>query len=247
MIAQLGMYDRPETAAANDRFWSLIRMQLDEGPATLTRDEDFWNIWHNPDLLFSQTCGMPYRTRLHGLVQLIGTPDYGLPGCPPGYYYSVLVAHKDKAGAHLHSFEGAKFAYNEALSQSGWAAPICHFNAAEIKMGTLLETGGHLASAQAVAEGRVDIAGLDALTWELIQKHDSFASDLTLIARTKPTPTLPFVTSQHQNAARLFAAVTNAIDGLTDKDRDALHLKSLVYIKAQDYLAIPTPKSPSEY
>ena len=95
MIAHLGMYDRPETAAANDRFWSSIRDQLGFGPDTLTREIGFMEAWESPDLLLSQTCGMPYRLRLRPKVTLVGTPDFALPDCPPGYYNSVFIAKKE--------------------------------------------------------------------------------------------------------------------------------------------------------
>lgn len=104
MIAHLGMYDRPETAAANDRFWTLIREHLGRGPQQLSREEDTWRVWTSPDLLLAQTCGCPYRTRLYGEVELIGTPDHGLPGCPAGHYNSVFIARKTRAGEPLAAF-----------------------------------------------------------------------------------------------------------------------------------------------
>jgi hypothetical protein len=81
MIAALPMYDRPEMRAANDRFWQAIRDRLGDGPPHLTRDRDPWDIWQAPDLLLAQTCGFPYRARLHGRIYLVGTPDYGVEGC----------------------------------------------------------------------------------------------------------------------------------------------------------------------
>jgi ABC-type phosphate/phosphonate transport system substrate-binding protein len=157
MIAHLGMYDRPETAAANKRFWDLIRGHLGHGPVHLNQDIDVWQVWHAPELLFSQTCGMPFRTRLRGKVQLIGTPDYGLSGCPPGHYNSVFVARVQDQ-TPLEQFSGRRFAYNEALSQSGWAAPATHMADYGIAPGGLLATGGHMLSARAVAETRADFA-----------------------------------------------------------------------------------------
>lgn len=248
MIAHLGMYDRPETAAANDRFWALVRSHLGEGPDALTRGADFWEVWHDPDLLLSQTCGMPYRTRLHGKVTLVGTPDYGLEGCPPGHYCSVFIARADnQIGQDLAAFEGARFAYNEAVSQSGWAAPRTHMTNRGIEPGSLVQSGGHLLSAQAVAEGRADFAALDALTWELIREHDGFAADLIELERTEPTPTLPFITAKDRDPGPLFAAVSAAIADLDDADRALLHLKGVLAIPAGDYLAVPTPAAPPEH
>ena len=120
----LGMYDMPEIQAANDRYWQAIRDRLGYGPASLSRDLDYWEMWQSPDLLLGQTCGMPYRTRLHDKVTLIGTPDFGLPDCPPGYYQSVIVARSEDTRDTLQDFDGARFAYNENMSQSGWAGPF---------------------------------------------------------------------------------------------------------------------------
>ncbi|MGL6210447.1 MAG: phosphate/phosphite/phosphonate ABC transporter substrate-binding protein, partial [Paracoccaceae bacterium] len=131
MIASLGMYDLPPLQAANDRLWAGIRDRLRAvgigAPEGLTRgDGAYWAAWEAPDLVLSQTCGFPYRARLHGRVTLIGTPSYRLLGCPPGYYRSVFVARAGDTRRTVAEFSGAPFAYNEALSQSGWAAPQTH-------------------------------------------------------------------------------------------------------------------------
>jgi len=227
------------------RYWQGIRSALGYGPGTLARNVDFMETWQSPDLLLSQTCGMPFRTRLHGHVSLIGTPDYGLPGCRPGYYFSVLVVRADDKRQALTDFSGAKFAYNEALSQSGWAGPMIHLNRAKIRFDALVETGGHHASALAVAEGRADMAGLDALTWALLGEHESdLANNLRVIATTTPTPTLPYITAKGRDPVPVAAAVRVAIADLSDTDRRALHIKGLVDIPAQDYLAVPNPPGP---
>jgi len=245
VIASLPMYDRPETAAAHDRYWQAIRTHLGEGPDALTRGGDLWQHWQSPDLIFSQTCGYPYRARLHGHVTLIGAPDYGLPGCPPGHYNSVFVTRADDPRAKLADFETARFAYNEALSQSGWAAPQTHAQAKGITFRNLVQTGGHRLSAMAVAEGRADIAAIDALTWELLKRHDLFAASLREIARTKPTPVLPYITAKGRGSARHFEAVSAAIADLSAQDLDVLHLKGLVAIPTETYLAVPNPDAPN--
>lgn len=243
MIAMLGMYDMPALHAANDAFWSLIRSHLRYGPAKLTRDADFWQVWQDPGLIFAQTCGMPYRTHLHGKVQLVGTPDYGLHGCPPGYYYSAFVARRDDP-RDLDQLAQGTFAYNEALSQSGWAAPMVHLGTLDLLPKTLLETGGHALSAQAVADTRADCAALDALTWELLQIHTDLGTQLRTVATTAPTPTLPYITATGQDAQAIARAVRAAIDDLNPADRTALHLRGLIDIPAAQYLAVATPPPP---
>lgn len=247
MIAALGMYDRPETSTANDALWTAIRNELGFGPEALTRDQDFWDIWQTPDLLFSQTCGLPFRAKLHDKIGLVGTPIYDIPECPDGHYYSVIIAHRSKAGAALSEFDGATFAYNEALSQSGWAAPIKHLTEAGVTPGELHESGAHVQSAKAVAEGRADFAGLDVVTWQLIQRYDDFAQDLTVVARTEPTPVLPFITAPSQDEAALFEAAKTAIAGLLPATKEALLLKGITKIPASAYLAQPLPPTPESF
>lgn len=244
MTAMLGMYDMPPLRAANDRFWALVRAELGYGPETLDRTRDVWAIWRDPELVLAQTCGMPYRTRLHGHVQLVGTPDYGLPGCAPGHYRSVFVARVDDT-RDLTALAGGTFAYNEALSQSGWAAPVTHLQGAGLAPAALLESGAHAASAAAVAEGRADLAALDALTWTLLCEHTDLGARLREVAHTTPTPVLPYITAPGRDAAAIAAAVRTAIANLDPADRAALHLKGLVDIPASAYLSIPNPPAPS--
>ncbi len=243
MTAMLGMYDMPALQSANDRFWTSIRARLGDGPENLNRSDDFWDIWQNPDLIFAQTCGMPYRTRLHGNVQLVGTPDYGLQGCPAGYYCSVIVARQDDM-RELADLSAGNFAFNEALSQSGWAAPVTHLIELGLSPAGLLETGAHALSAQAVADGRADYASLDALTWELLKAHSDVAGALREVARTTPTPALPYITSTARDASRIADAVRAAITDLSDEDRAALHIRSLIDIPSETYLSVPTPPGP---
>lgn len=244
MIAALGMYDMPALKPMHDRFWNAIRARLGYGPEALTRGGDFWDIWQSPELLLAQTCGFPYRARLHGHVALVGTPDYGLPGCPPGHYNSVLVVRKDDPRSDLSQFDGAAFAYNEALSQSGWAAPATHFATHGLLIGPRVKTGAHAASAQAVAEGRADIAAIDALTWTLLRRHGTGTDDLREIDRTAPTPALPYITARARDPEPIFRAVAAAITDLSAADRDALHLEGLIAIPAEAYLAVETPPEP---
>ncbi len=244
MIASLPMYDRPETQGANDRLWSAIRANLGEGPDSLIRGGDPWDHWQSPELLFSQTCGYPYRARLHGNVTLVGTPEYRLPDCPPGHYNSVFIARSDDPRETPVEFADATFAFNEALSQSGWAAPQNYARDAGFIFSNPVKSGGHAFSARAVAEGRADCASLDALSWRLLQRHDGFADSLKEIGRTAPTPVLPYITALGRDPDRIFDCISAAIDALSEQDRETLSLYGLVRIPAQNYLAIPNPLPP---
>ena len=244
MIASLPMYDRPETAAANDRLWQAVRSHLGYGPEHLTRGGDVWDHWQSADLVLSQTCGYPYRARLHGRVTLVGSPVLDLPDCSPGHYHSVLVARRDDPRATPQDYSTARFAYNEALSQSGWAAPQNWAAARGFAFSNPIRTGAHRASALAVAEGRADIAALDALSWHIMRQHDAFAKDLRVLGHTDPTPALPYITALGRDAAALREAMHRAIAGLCAADRATLGLTGIILVPAEDYLATPNPAPP---
>lgn len=244
MTASLPMYDTPVTRQANDRLWALIRDQLPDAPPDLDRTTDPHVTWQDPDLVLSQTCGLPFRSELHDRVKLVGAPDYGLTGCPPGYYRSVIVVRKDDPRQLLAEFRGATLARNDVRSQSGWAAIEGHlaennfdFSFAE----SILETGGHLSSARAVAAAGADLASLDAVTWALICRDDPVSEDLRVLAGTRPTPGLPFITGPGQDAARMLTCLRNAVAGLSAADRDCLMLRDVVFIPPEVYLAEPFP------
>ncbi len=92
-----------------------------------------------------------------------------------------------------------------------------------------------------MAEGRADIAALDVVTWELIQKYDDFAVDLRVLAQTPPTPGLPYIAAAGVDRQATYDAVSAAIAGLDQADRDELCLKGLTHIPNAAYLAISNP------
>lgn len=250
MIASLPMYDWPELIPAHDAFWDRIRGALAEAgtpaPDSLDRRTGLWDAWQHPDLLLGQTCGMPYRTRLHGHVRLVGTLDYGLPDSPAGFYYSELVVRADES-APLPDITRLRLAYNSGDSQSGWAAPQNFAALGGERFTRTLATGAHRESALAVAEGRADIAALDAVTWRLIRRYmPDVASALRVMTRTDPTPGLPLITALTRDAGQIAAAVESAIASLAESTRQDLGLKGIAQIPATAYLAVPTPPPPQQ-
>ncbi|MGB0440755.1 MAG: hypothetical protein ACPGFC_11735, partial [Paracoccaceae bacterium] len=157
MIVSLPMYDPPGLHALTDRLWAAIRTHLvetiPEAPQHLTRGAEPWDHWHSPDLLLSQTCGLPYRARLHGHVTLVATPLHGgpvtdtdqpcvAPPLPDGHYRSLFVCASDDRRSLADLCTTGTLAYNEALSQSGWAAPTAHLADRGLAPGATLRTGG---------------------------------------------------------------------------------------------------------
>ncbi|SEB75510.1 ABC transporter, phosphonate, substrate-binding protein [Rhodobacter sp. 24-YEA-8] len=250
MIAALGMYDTDRTEGANDRLWAQVREGLRArgiaAPEALTRgDGAYMAGWLSPDLVLAQCCGYPFRARLRGQVTLIGAGDHRLAGTPAGQYHSILVARDDDPRADFTDFDGAAFAWNDDLSQSGWAAPAHHAARSGIRLVPAWRSGGHRASARAVRAGKADLAALDAVTWAIMSEDDSGdAAGLKEVGRTGATPALPFIAGKDLDAEAVFAALDAAIRGLTDEDRAVLHLYGLVTVPEADYLAVPDPGPP---
>lgn len=245
MIASLPMYQRPQLVDSHSRFWQLICKNLRnaglDSPAQLSQDTDENIVWKHPELVLSQTCGMPYRTCLHDKVELVGTPDYGLTDCPPGFYRSALVVRLDDPRQTLPDFRTSTFAYNQSFSQSGYAAPFWHLESQAFWFANLLHTEQHLESARAVALGRADIASLDAVSWRLISKYEPFATNLRVLEWTAPTPGLPLITAKRNDPAVVFTAVQRAITQLQNEDRNLLGILGLVYIADDEYRALLNP------
>ncbi len=245
MIANLMMYTRPELENAHNNYWALIRQNLtDKGidsPETLSQDAEEFSVWNDPELVLSQTCGMPYRTWLHGKVTLIGTPDFDIKDCPAGYYRSAIIIRANDIRKTLPEFEDACFAFNQTFSQSGYAAPYWHLKPLGFWFQNKLHVHQHINAARAVAEGRADIAAIDAITWRLLKKYEIFADKLQVLEWTEPTPALPYIAAFNVPREPTFNAVSNAIDAMSSKVRALLGIKQIVYIPPEAYLAIKNP------
>lgn len=246
MKAMLGMYDRPETAPAHDRFWTRIHNALGYGPQQLTRDVDFWTLWTSPDLLLGQTCGLVYKTHLHGQVHLVGTPDYGLTDCPAGHVFGVYLARRDAVSTSLSDLSTGTFAYSAPWSQTGWASPALHFADLGLAPTTRLQTGGHYLSARAVAEQQADFTAVDFMTWELIRRYDDFAQDLQVIGRMPAVPSGPFITADPSAVPALQTALDAAVRDMSSEDQAILGLKGIAQLPVSEYLQLPIPPVPTQ-
>lgn len=245
MIASLPMYTPPLAPAANAALWAVIRdtMRTDgrEAPEDLSpAPTDLMAHWRDPALVFSQTCGLPFRATLKNDVALLGTPDYQVAGCPPGYYRSLVIARGDDPRDTLAAFQPARFAYNDPMSQSGWAALA--METPDVLQGPRLCTGSHRASVLAVQKGAADFAAIDAVTWRHLQNAGETAG-LTVIHATQPTPGLPYITAKSAPADALFDAVSRAIAALAPAIREAHQLKGLIALPPSAY-DFPLPPSP---
>jgi len=209
-----------------------------------------WQDWTSPDLLLSQTCGLPFRAKLHDQLTLVAAPVWDGPiAMKPGRYVSVVVARTGDPRGDITAFDGATLAYNDPLSQSGWGLMMQLCKARSIAPGAGLMTGSHRASALAVVKSKADFAAIDAVTWYHLQAHNRWTRELRVIAQTASSPALPFVTAKPELAPALRAALQHALsDAGDDIVIQSLFFASpgVIAAKRDDYMAIPLPPSPAD-
>jgi ABC-type phosphate/phosphonate transport system substrate-binding protein len=244
MFASLPMYDRRENAVAHDVLWALIRDGLRrkglEAPEALDRETDHMAGWARPDLVLGQICNLPYRAQFRDKVTVIGAADYGLPNAEPGQYYSAIVVRNDDPATMLSDCVGYRFAYNEALSNSGWGMPSQHAASIGLRLNPVLRTGSHLQSLRAVAGGEADLAAIDAITLRNLTRWEHVAATVRVIGRTAASPGMTFITRAGQDPAPYRAAIADAIAGLPPDARDLLGLRGIVRLSPDAYdLPIP--------
>jgi ABC-type phosphate/phosphonate transport system substrate-binding protein len=228
-VASLGMYDAPGARAANDSLWQGIASRLTaagvEGvPDTLDRSRSLDEIWADPDLLLAQTCGYPLVTQWKGKLQYLTTPRYRAPGTEGASHCSLIVVRKDDPGQTLNDFRGRTAAINGRGSNTGMnlpralLAPLANGRAFFTEV---IETGSHGGSAVAVAEGRADLAAIDAVTFAHLERDvPEVTAALRTLATTASCPSLPFVTSL-TTPRRVVRLLRDAISQTIEDDREA--------------------------
>lgn len=155
------------------------------------------HFWQHPDLLFSQTCGYPYMTRLREHVTLLATPRFDFPGCAGSDYASALVVRADGRIAALPDALGRVAAANDTLSNSGMNAlrhAVAPFSRDGRFFSAVTWSGSHMASLALVRSGAADIAAIDCVTWAYLRQYQPASLDgLTVLQYSAPAPGLPLV------------------------------------------------------
>lgn len=243
MIASLPMYWRAENAHLWRAFWSLVQdaaqdhgASLPDLTAPMDLPADWYAHWLSADLALSMTCGLPFRTALRDKVHYVGTLDFGVTA-QPGHYCSQIISRPGLTGP------AQRLAYNSADSQSGWAAAQNLPDMAT--MTAFIATGGHAASLSTVAEGRADIACLDAVTWRILQRVDPNAAKVHTKGTTPATPGLPLITARGTDPAALRAAFVQATKAFVPADPELMGGKMRFCVLEEAlYVAQPIPAAP---
>ena len=243
------MYDWPEVQWAHDALWTAVRdAARREGvaaPDGLDRTRPSHDVWLDPQLVLSQSCGWPFATSLIGRVGLVGTPVYGVEGCEGPLYSSAVVTRRGRGAQDLPGLAGLRAAINSRDSLSGYVALRAALAEAGVDLSSIdwRETGSHRESVRAVAEGAADFAAIDAVCWALARRFEAAAAArLAPIAWTPLRLGLPLITAAGRSDAeieairRAFSAALAAPETLLA--RSALRLRGLAVLTESDYRPI---------
>ncbi len=246
-VASLPMYDHPAIRQATERFWRGLVKALSivdvRAPDILNRQPDYDKLWELPGLIFSQTCGYPYMTRLRGKVQLVATPVYSALGCDGPNYCSIVIVRGDDQADALEDCRNRVVAYNAVHSQSGYntlRAAVAPLAKDGRFFSNSIESGSHSASLDAVAGGSADVCAIDCVSWALLVKYEpGRAASFKVLQQTPSAPGLPFITSANTDAEtleKLRAALTSVCtDPALADDRAALLLDGAALLDDDAY------------
>lgn len=210
--AYFPMYVLGDIPAAMTVFWQAVVACL--GDDTIAPQPSFDDPLSETaladDAFLVQHCSYPYVMlwQGQGLIEPLACFDYAVPKAANGHYCSVLVASSDEPASTLEDMRDAKLVINDAMSNSGMnllrhtLAPLAGGKAF---FKSVAESGGHVASMEAVAAGKADMAAIDAVTYAYAQTAlPDVTAQLRVLGHSAPSPTLPlFVRADTPQATRL--------------------------------------------
>ena len=202
--ASLPMYNLPEMRAVNARFWEALRgLLLEAGlrdlPEGLSYERPPVPDRIGPEVLFSQTCGYPLETIFAGQAVRLGTPCYAVPGCDGPTHCGLFIVPAASTAEELRDLQGGMFLFNHRHSNSGMNLP--RRGLADIADGrplfaSVVETGSQPGNLDRIARGEADATAVDCVTYAFwCHWRPEAACHVRVLARTPPSPAIPFVTS----------------------------------------------------
>lgn len=248
-LASLAMYvSPPPIVTATCALWDFLRDELHAAglpgvPDQLDDDIRYDEAWTHPDLLLAQTCGFPYVKHLRGKVRLVATPNYDHAGCDGPLKCSMIIVNKDSAVKSLADLRGGIAAINEPDSNSGvnlFRAMVAPLAVDGRFFSSVIETGGHRPSIDAVASGKADVAAIDGVTYGNTLRFDpGRLAGVRVLMETVKGPGLPFITrasASDEEVAILRTTLQAAIDApALAPVRDTLSLTGISILDDADY------------
>lgn len=204
LIASLPMYNLPEMRSVNAQFWTALRALLAEAglsdlPETLSFDGPPVPDRIGPEVLFSQTCGYPLQTIFADQAVLLGAPSYDFPFCDGPIHCGLFIVPAGSQAETLSDIAGGVFLLNNRHSNTGMNLPrraLAEHARGHPYFSQVIETGSHPGNLDRIARGEADVTSVDCVTYGFWRRYrPEMAEQVRVLARTPPSPAIPFVTS----------------------------------------------------
>jgi ABC-type phosphate/phosphonate transport system substrate-binding protein len=182
-------------------------------------------------------------TALREAVVLVATPEYDFPGCHGADHCSFIVSSAQDPRRVLAAFRDSVAAVNADDSNTGmnlFRAAVAPLAGGGRFFSEVVVAGSHVASLEAVAERRADLAAIDCVTFGLLARlRPQLVARVAVVAQSPPSPGLPLIASATLPDKTLAAVRESVFEALADPDlaaaRAALLLRGARVLTAADY------------
>jgi len=203
-------------------------------------------LLRDPGLFFGHTCGYPLMKHLKDQVIPFCVPVFDVPGTDGKLYSSRFIVAANSPVEALDECRGKVAAMNAADSNSGMNVlryEVARYNPSGPFFSRVVQTGSHLHSLKAVADGTADVAAVDCVSYQLIQDHSpQLVEKVRCIGFSVKTCGLPLVLPRPGiGDADLELLVENLNQALADTPetiRNRLHLHGFEPVTLEDYRPI---------
>ena len=213
-----------------------VVLEFDHSPAHLL-DTGLW---------FGQTCGYPLMTQLKDHVSPFCVPLFDVPGTDGRFYSSRFIVAADSDIDSIDASRGCVAVMNNPDSNSGMN--VLRYAVSEVAgsdqfFSSVLTSGGHLHSLEAVASGSAEIAAIDCVSYQLIADwRPQLCTEIRIIGDSVKTCGLPLVMAHADMAVAdtetMIKRLNQALALCDDGVRDTLHLSGFASVHLDDYRSI---------
>lgn len=178
-------------------------------PVELVEDGRPWQQWeqdlYRGEIDLGVICGLQYvlatdRGQQPGVEPLTAAVMAQSRYTDSPVYFSDVVVRVDSRYTTFAELRGARWAYNEPTSQSGYG--ITRYTLAMLGetrgyFRTALDAGSHLRTIELVLNGTVDAGAIDSAVLEQeLRTHPELADQLRVVETLGPSPIQPLVASR---------------------------------------------------
>jgi ABC-type phosphate/phosphonate transport system substrate-binding protein len=203
--ASLPLYGLSELREAKAAFWRALRLEFERlggehAPEFLDFARPTVPARIEPEMFFSQICGYPLQKLFPARARVLAAPAYDAEDCDGATHCGVFVVHRQSRSGCLADLRGCRFVFGGPHSNSGMNLPrraIAEIAGGSAFFGTAVETESQPGNLELVARGEADATCVDNVTYAYVRRHrPQVAARLRVLARTPPSPSIPFVTAR---------------------------------------------------